>query len=80
MKIYAIKDIDMGFTSVIEFPNKAIAIRKFSELCNNKNTDFGKYPSKFELWQIANMNDNSGEINQDLEKVINGNETIEVVS
>lgn len=37
------------------------AVRSFSDLVNNKETDVGKHPDDFDLYELGEFDDDSGE-------------------
>lgn len=61
LAIFAIKDIDMGITDIITYPNRMIAMRNFGDLVNNEKSALSQHPEKFELWEIGEIDDQTGE-------------------
>lgn len=72
--IYAIKDLDMGFTDVIAYPNRMIALREFGDIVNSGKSKVSMHPEKFELWELGIVDDQTGEFTGTatyLEKAVN---------
>lgn len=84
MKIYAINDTAIGFSSAFEANNDAIAERIFCGMCEEKNPNsklFRKYPDQFTLWKICEIeyseeNGMSGEMTP--KKMITAKEAIAI--
>lgn len=63
MKLYAIAVRDTATESFGRpfFVNHAAqAFRSFSDEVNNKDSELGKHPSDYELWQLATFDDSTG--------------------
>lgn len=67
--IYCIKDLEMGFLDIFESKNHMIALRSFNEACNDEKLPIHKYPEKYELWYIGQMNSLTGELIGQLSKL-----------
>jgi len=50
-----------------------LAVRHFHKLVNDTNTDFGKFPGDFQLWEIGKYNDQTGQMTPMEEKINHGN-------
>ena len=75
MKIYAIKDTKAGFIiRPIMHPNDAVAVRDFTNLVNNSNelNQIAMNYTDFELWHIADFDQDTGVITPCLEFLVNG--------
>ena len=70
-KLYGIKDVKEGFIEVFIQPNDLVALRNFSMAPKKSGTMINQYPEDFELWKIAEINSNSGEISSDVKKLAN---------
>lgn len=77
-KIYGIKDNLIDFQEVFFAPNDGIATRNFGDAVKrNPNTNLAKHPENFELWKIANMDGETGEIIKDLKMLATASDFIE---
>ena len=70
MDLYAIKDNLVGFSQPFPCHNEGVALRQFiasarAEQPNIVNT----YPENKELWKVAVMDDQTGEVSADLKFV-----------
>ena len=61
-KIFAIKDLKMNFGGVFVAPNRAAAIRLFADTVNNKGSMLNTHAEDFDLYDIGDFNDDTGEI------------------
>nr|DAO66049.1 MAG TPA: DNA binding protein [Microviridae sp.] len=68
-KIYAIKDIMVGFRDIFEGMNDAVVLRNFATEAKEGDGLIKKYPEQFELWKVCEINENTGETYQDLRKI-----------
>ena len=56
--------------------NDSMALRLFSDWCNNPEHTFGKHPEDYTLFKIGYYEDNTGSITQDkIESITNGLQT-----
>jgi hypothetical protein len=61
--LFTVYDSKSGvYGAPTEFVSKGVAIRSFSEVANNPETQFGKYPEDFILFLIAEYEDTTGEV------------------
>lgn len=74
--IYGFYDLDLGITEIFTIPNDAIAIRTFTELCNNKQTPLGKYYEKQSLVKLGSYNDRNGELKPNYDILISGKQVV----
>lgn len=59
---YAIKDDLIGFRNVFLMPSRGAAERAFVQLCEDISTDIGKSPADFSLYQVAEFDDQTGDV------------------
>lgn len=80
IKLYSIKDTKVGYLAPYTQINDEVAKRNFLTEKTQKNSMISIYPEDFELWKIGEMNEKTGEINQEesINKymIIRGDETI----
>ncbi|UPW41186.1 nonstructural protein [Sigmofec virus UA08Rod_5306] len=62
VKIYAIKDEQVGFRSIMEFKNDGEAARAFMQMQRTTDNLIGQWPGDFSLWKIAEYSEESGEV------------------
>lgn len=60
MKLYAVKDVKVGFMQVVMFHNNEEAKRAFLYVASDKNSTVGKNPEDYELWYLGNYDVESG--------------------
>lgn len=63
MNVYSVYDekaLVYGFPTC--FSTDGLALRSFSDLVSNPNSNVNKYPSDFKLYRIGEFNDASGEM------------------
>ena len=48
------------YRAPIVFKNEAVAIRTFSEYCNDKNQDANRFPDDFEIVLVGYWHDDTG--------------------
>jgi len=62
--LYGVKDLKAGaFTSPpFGAVTRGVAIRMFSQALNDPNSDLGKYPADFELWELGVFDQENGGI------------------
>lgn len=62
-RIYAIRDnVAEAFGPLMTFPHDAPAIRAFSDVAADPNTQVGRHPSDFELVELGILDDQAGEV------------------
>lgn len=59
-KIYSTKDTTVGFVDAFMATNNAVAKRLFGEAVNQKGTMLNKYPDDYELYAIAEFDEDNG--------------------
>jgi hypothetical protein len=58
MKIYTVYDVKAeAYLKPFFASAKGVAIRQFSEVVNDKKTDFGKYPADYTLFELGVWDD-----------------------
>ncbi len=62
MKIYAIKDNKVGFGQIFTAENKYTALRAFGEAVNEPKSMYAKFTNDFALYEIGELDENSGVI------------------
>lgn len=68
MKIYAIKDVKVGFMSPTQFPNDAAAKRAFENMARSQQPNMlTENPEDYEMWRIAEYNVDNGAVSPSLE-------------
>ena len=73
MKLYAIKDVKVGFWKPFCQPNDAVASREFSNLINSTRESIVKdNPCDFELWCLGTYDEATGAIVSDVQFIISG--------
>ena len=65
--IFGIKDeAAKAFVTYFHAPTAAVAIRNFETNGNDANSNIGRYPEDYTLYQICLINDDTGEAEEDL--------------
>jgi len=65
LKIFVVYDSKVeAYLKPFYVQSKGEAIRAFSELANDKTTNFGKYPADFTLFEIGSFDSETGDIQQ----------------
>lgn len=59
-KIYSTKDNTIGYVDCFMCANHAVAKRMFGEFVNNPKSQLNKYPEDYELYAIADFNEDVG--------------------
>lgn len=63
LKIFSVLDLKSDlFSSPFFSPTQASGVRAFSQACTDPASEFSKFPTDFELFQIGEWDDNTGEI------------------
>lgn len=77
-QIYAVKDVKSGlFSSTHVQQSNGVAIRSFSQACEDESTQFYKYPSDFSLYHLGTLNIETGEISSNTpEQISNASEFV----
>lgn len=62
--VFAIRDVKAeSFTgSLVMVPARGIVVRSFTELVNDKSTEYGKYPADFHLFEVGTFDRVSGRL------------------
>lgn len=79
-KIYAIKDTKANsFMEITEGQGDGVMCRTLSSIVNDKDKKslIAAFPQDFELWKIAEMNEETGEIKQDLRKIADASDWVD---
>lgn len=61
-KVYAIRDVKVGFMPMICQQNDGTAIRAFETAIINSRDDLGTHPQDFDLYRIGSYDTNNGEL------------------
>lgn len=62
-RIYAIRDkVAEAFGPLMTFPHDAPAIRAFSDVASDPQTQVGRHPDDFELMELGILDDQAAEI------------------
>lgn len=75
MKLYAfaIRDKKVeAFMPVFFVRARGEAVRHFMDACNDKSTPFNKHPGDYELFELAQFDDVSGEFESSVHSVLSG--------
>lgn len=75
-KIYAIKDAEMGYSTVFVAPNDAMAKRIFKATVNDEGNYIHEEPEKFRLMCLAKLDENNGICEPNEEFVENANNVL----
>lgn len=63
VKLFAVKDNASGvYDGPVPAQTEGIAMRNFTDMCNNPDTAIAKHPEDFSLWCVGTWNDATGEI------------------
>lgn len=63
LKIYTIYDSKAEFYSKPFYATaRGAALRSFTDACNDKNIDFGRYPADYTLFEIGTWDDSTASI------------------
>lgn len=63
LKLFAVHDVAAeAFMAPHSFPTTAMAIRAFSQACEDSSTQFHQTPSDYTLFQIGEFSDETGEV------------------
>jgi len=62
--LYGVKDLKAGAFTTPPFGalSRGVAIRMFSSACQNQESDLGKYPADFELWELGSFDQGNGSL------------------
>ncbi|AXL15215.1 nonstructural protein [Microviridae sp.] len=64
MKLFAVKDVKTeAYANPWCVRTEAVAIRGFAQACEDKETDWHKFPDDFSLYELGDYNPESGIIN-----------------
>lgn len=66
IKLYAIVDLDMGVLDIFQQPNDALAKRNFMTQVNTEKTPFNMFPDRFEIWNVGEMDRDTGKIDNNV--------------
>lgn len=62
-KLFAVRDVKVSeYSNPMYYPSEIHAVRDFEQAAKNKETNIGRYPGDFELYQIAVMDSVTGRI------------------
>lgn len=71
MKLYAIKDVKIGFGQPFMAQNNAVAVRAFTNSRNATEPNVvNTNPEDKELWFLGDFNENTGEIESKVEYIV----------
>lgn len=70
MKLYSIKDVKVGFMSPVMRKNDEQAIRDYKLTLNSPESNiFNSNPEDYELWRVADFNEDTGAVTPELQFV-----------
>lgn len=72
MKMYAMRDIKVGYMEPMLQQNDEIAIRTFRAIITQDRQLLSQYKYDIELWRIGDYNEITGDITPDKEFLIGG--------
>lgn len=75
-KLYSIKDAKIGFNQVFQGTNKFEALRAFSEAVNNKQSLYNKFVNDFALYELGELDEQSGAITSEIKFIEEGSNLI----
>jgi len=62
MKLFSIYDIkSQTYSDLKQAPSTANAIRQFTSLCNNKDSEESQYPNDFKLFELGEFDKQIGQ-------------------
>ena len=70
VKIYAVRDAQLGFMSMFTAANDAVAIRNFAAGVNSLGTVMHDSPEDFALCHLGSFDDEQGVISSELPTVV----------
>lgn len=77
LSLYSLRDIKVGYRSVISMHNDEEAKRSCAFAVNSGNKDdICLCPQDFEMWRVATFDDSTGEIVPDKEFIVNLGELV----
>lgn len=63
MKLYAVRDVKAdAFGAPMSIATKGLALRSFSDACLQPNSELGRYPEDYMLYELGSYEPNSGKI------------------
>lgn len=63
VKLFAVRDSDSGvFDGPLPMQTEQLALRKFSDMVQEGNSDVAKHPDKFTLWWVGTWCDSTGTV------------------
>lgn len=72
--LYALKDMKVGYMSIIQEANDECAKRSFLNLLTDSTPNIvNRNPGDYEMWRIGTYDNESGEVVSDLHFVANAN-------
>lgn len=77
MKIYAIKDVKIGFYNPFYLQNDAVAIREFTNGRNDSQKNaINTNPEDKELWSLGEFDERTGEIKSEVRFLIKAEDCV----
>lgn len=70
VNIYAVRDAQLGFSSMFTAANDAVAIRNFASAVNTPGTVMHDSPEDFAICRLGTFDDDKGVISSDLPTVV----------
>lgn len=70
LKLYAVRDAQLGFGTVFTAANDAVAIRNFASAVNTEGSILHDAPEDFALCRLGEFNEVDGVISSDLPVVV----------
>lgn len=72
LKLYALKDLKVGYMNVIQEANDDVARRNFRNLLTDPTPNVvNRNPGDYEMWRIGTYDNESGEVVSDLSFICN---------
>lgn len=59
-KLYAVRDIKVGFMAPVAQQNDSVAIRSFDTAVRQSREDLGVHPEDFDLWLVGSFDTDTG--------------------
>lgn len=61
LRMIAVRDTRVeAFMPCTPAPHTGMAVREFTDACRDGSTNFAKHPEDFELWYLADYDDQTG--------------------
>ena len=78
-RVFAVLDSKLGvFTAVHVLAHEGQAVRAFTELVNDRNSQLAKWPEDYALYQIGWFSEESGELTSESKFIVNAVSVIDL--